>query len=557
MYEHGLFSKLSQGVETIESDILTLEETPEDVALLQRILQALGVENAFPNSEDARKIMQALREGRIQPNHETVDALLGVLEAVKQLFYLTAGCAGGLCFDAETSEPAHEERDAPAPPAPEEGAPFEQGEDRPEPQAEAAKTAPVQEQKQREQQFLKVRTGKLDDLMEGVQELVISSSMLAQQLEASDGAAGATLQEHDRRIEDLRKHVLDIRRVGMRATFTRMTRLVREVATATDKEAQLLAEGENVEADKSLVDELADPLVHIIRNAVDHGLETPDAREAAGKQRTGTVRMVASERGGELTLIVEDDGRGLDRERILEKALERGLVKPGQTLTDSEVFGMILHPGFSTAKVVSNVSGRGVGMDVVSRAIQALQGELDISSEKGVGTRFTIRMPTDRASLEGITQGLLLAIGEQRFVLRSGCVREVFNPDPGSVHVMAEEGEVIHARAGTFPFYRLHCLLHITPRYKAPEKGLGIVVEASGRKIVLLVDDVLGERQVVVRTFTAMHHFLGESLFSGVAFIGSTTAMILDAEAMLAICDQDDFYLQLRFGAGAEVKVGE
>jgi len=559
MPHSDLFATLSASLEELESDILQLEESPDDLERMARIFQTLGLESQHWAGEQARQALIPLKEGRVRADQNTVDALLGLVEAFKRLFFLAAG--------EEVQGQAEPPQGAP------EAAPIsgEAAESQPTttiPQATPPKepgeppaSAPWQPAKpQREQSYIKVSTRKLDELMESVQELVISSTMMGQRLErtmpghapaTADSAVGE-LQEHDRCIEAIRKHVLDIRKISLAPTCTRMARLVREVAANVGKQVELVAQGQDVEVDKSILDDLADPLVHLLRNAVDHGIEPPEEREAAGKPPQGEVRLLASQEDGELVLRIEDDGRGLNRRRIFEKARQRGLLPPDAeeaAIPDKLLYNLVLQPGFSTAEKVSNVSGRGVGMDVVAQSLRAMHGELEIASQEGQGSRFIIRVPSDKASLEGITQGLLVDVGGQHFVLRSGSVRGVFSPQAGSVHALAQEGEVVDTREGTLPFYRTHFLLEIPPRSQSPEQGLAVVVESGQEQMALLVDDVLGERQVVVRTFAGMKTFLGESLFSGVAFIGRMTAMILDTDHFIRNARQGDAYLGCRFAA--------
>ncbi len=568
MQHNELFDTLSQNLQELESDILLLEEQPHDVERLARIFSVLGLEAQQWGGAEAKKVLDSYKKGRIHPSQATVDAFMGLVEAIKRVFYLAAvddsekdasfapRANNAVASRVPTSEAANPTHSVPNEPELQET-------------ADSAVTAPPtgeidrqqppetpQQSHQKEQAFIKVNTRKLDELMESVQELVISSTMMGQRLERgtqpnADRAENmGELLEHDRCIDAIRQHVLDIRKVTLRATCTRMARLVREVAQSVGKQVELASSGQEVEVDKSVLDDLADPLIHLLRNAVDHGIEPPEQRQALGKPAAGGIRLDASYENGELVLRIVDDGRGLDKERILAKAKERGLASPDKNVddfSDRELFGLILQPGFSTAETVSNVSGRGVGMDVVAQSLRAMQGELEISSKQGQGSSFTIRVPADKASLEGISQGVLVQVGGQHFVLRSGCVREVFRPNKGAVHTLAQEGEVVATRHGTLGFYRTHCLLGLEPLHAEPHQGLAVVVESGQELIVLQVDDVLGERQVVVRTFAGMRTFLGETLFSGVAFIGSMTAMILDADLFLHNAKQANQYLCCRF----------
>jgi two-component system chemotaxis sensor kinase CheA len=245
-----------------------------------------------------------------------------------------------------------------------------------------------------------------------------------------------TLRQLGRITTELQRTAMSLRMVPIRRTFQKMTRLVRDLAAQQQKQVQLLVEGEETELDRNLVEELSDPLVHMIRNSVDHGIELPAARVAQGKPALGTIRLSASHQRGGIVIGIQDDGKGLDRDRILAKARERGIVKPNATLTEAEIFALIFAPGFSTAEI--DVSGRGVGMDVVRRNIERLRGKVEIQSVAGQGSTFTIVLPLTLA----IIDGMLVGVGEDRYIIPTLSVRESFRPRPGMVSTVHERGEV-------------------------------------------------------------------------------------------------------------------
>ena len=280
-----------------------------------------------------------------------------------------------------------------------------------------------------------------------------------------------------------------------------MLRLVRDLAKKADKEVQLVMSGEDTEIDRNMVEEIYEPMVHMIRNSIDHGLEFPEEREAAGKPRQGTIYLRAYHKRGDIVLEIEDDGQGLDREKILVNARSRGLVREGERLTDAEINNLIFHPGLSTAESIGDISGRGVGMDVVRSKIERLRGKIKVRSVKGKGITFFIRLPLTLA----IIDGMIVKVGDERYVIPTLSIQESFKPKRGQCHTVMEEGEMIMVRDQLFPLIRLDRVLGLNGNDssngedKPPWEGLVVMVENQERRRCLLVDELLGQEEVVIK----------------------------------------------------------
>ncbi len=377
---------------------------------------------------------------------------------------------------------------------------------------------------------VKVDTGKLDRLVEMVGEMVIAQSQVQHDPEMTKVRSSRLT----RNLSQLTRITLDVQRVAMTMRmvpvaqmFQRLSRLVRDLARKSGKQVQLELSGEDTELDRNLVEEVADPLMHMIRNAVDHGAEPPAARVAAGKNPVARIDLRASYQGGFIKIEIADDGRGLVREKILKKARERGLVTNGDELTEQEVFGLIFEPGFSTADQVTDVSGRGVGMDVVRKQIMKLRGRVDIASREGFGTTFSIKLPLTLA----IIDGLVVGVGSERYVVPIFAVKEIFRPAAEAVSSLPEAGEMILVRGGLLPIVRLHRRFGVTPRSEEPSEGVIIVVESADTTFALLVDELIGKQEVVIKNLgDTFKHVSG---VSGGSILGDgTVGLILDMETV-------------------------
>jgi two-component system chemotaxis sensor kinase CheA len=380
---------------------------------------------------------------------------------------------------------------------------------------------------------VRVPADRLDELMDRVGELVIAQSRLSQIADSgSDTALRAVSEEIARLSGELRDTMMVLRMVPVATLFGRFRRLVHDLARETGKAIDLSTDGETTEIDKTVIERLADPLVHLIRNAADHGLETAEDRSAAGKPATGRIRLSAHQSGGEVVISIRDDGRGIDRERVRAKAESQGLVEPGAVLSDHDLLQMIFHPGFSTAAAVTNLSGRGVGMDVVKRTIEELRGSIDIASKPGEGSEVSLRIPLTLA----IIDGLLVRVGQGRYVIPLGAVEECLELSLDE-DMRSRGRSFISLRNSLVPYLRLREMFETgTP----PELHQKVVVVSTGtERIGLVVDQIIGDHQTVIKSMSKLHS--GLATFSGATILGDGgVALILDVGHLVAKGQQQE-----------------
>ena len=353
---------------------------------------------------------------------------------------------------------------------------------------------------------VKIDTDKLDNVADMVGELAIAQSMLRQNeliMMSKDRHLDGIIGQLNQITSGLQRTAMSLRMVPIKNTFQKMVRLVRDLARKAGKEAQLVMSGEDTEIDRNMVEEVYEPMVHIIRNSIDHGLEQPDEREAESKPRQGTVYLKAYHKGGDIVIEIEDDGRGLNREKITEKARSRGLIKEGERLTDAEINSLIFQPGFSTAESITDISGRGVGMDVVkSRIVEKLRGRVEVQSTPGKGTTVFIRLPLTLA----IIDGMIVKVEGNRFIIPTLSVQESFRPKRVDYHTVKGEGEMIMVRDNLVPLIRLDRLLGINgdrpsdEEYVSPWERLVVVAENQEKRRCLLVDELLGQEEIVIKS---------------------------------------------------------
>jgi two-component system chemotaxis sensor kinase CheA len=377
----------------------------------------------------------------------------------------------------------------------------------------------MREQKQMSSQFneafVKVDTDKLDNLVDMIGELVIAQSLVEQSPFFSslrDQKLARDFSQLKRITADLQKLSMSLRMVPIRQTFQKMVRLVRDLAKKSGKQVELTMSGEETEIDRNMVESLYDPLIHMIRNAIDHGLESPEERRRRGKPEAGHIVLRAYQKGGNVVIEIEDDGQGLNRQKILRKARERGLVSD-EMLTDYQIDHLIFGAGFSTADQVTDISGRGVGMDVVKKTIEKLKGKVEIFSHEGEGSRFIIRVPLTLAIMDGI----IVRIGEERYIVPTVFIKETLKPRREDVFSIHQKGDLVKVRENLLPLIRLHQLLGVTPEKEDPWETLVIVVENEGVQKCLMVDDLVGKQEVVIKN-------LGERL-KGVKGVAGATIM--------------------------------
>jgi two-component system, chemotaxis family, sensor kinase CheA len=414
------------------------------------------------------------------------------------------------------------------------------------PAAEAARPAADQRRNGRSDAAadtsVRVSTGRLDRLIEMVGELVIAQSMVAQDGTIAHGGHLELLRKVSHMgkiVRELQDLSMSMRMVPLRATFQKMNRLVRDLSHKSGKRVNLVAEDNDTEIDRNMVDIINDILVHMVRNSVDHGIEPPEARQDAGKEPVGTLSLSASHSGGNVVVEIRDDGRGLDRGKICEKAVARGLVDPDRTLSDSEIYNLIFAPGFSTADKVTDVSGRGVGMDVVRKGVEALHGRIDITNDPGKGCTFAVRLPLTLA----ITDGMLVRVGPERYIIPTATIYLSFRPEPGHISTVAGRGEMVMLRGELMPVFRLHRLFAVDGAATAITEGLLVVIGDGDRRCTLLVDELLGQ-----------HQFVAKSLCEGLGKVqGVAGAAILGDGHVGLILDPAEILVMARRSSGAEL----
>lgn len=378
---------------------------------------------------------------------------------------------------------------------------------------------------------IKVDIHKLDTLVDTVGELVILQSLIQEAAAAqiSDPKLLRNLAQLRRITSDLQHSAMALRMVPIRQTFQKMARLMRDLTQRAGKPVELALAGEDTELDRRIVEDISDPLVHMIRNSVDHGIEPREVRLAAGKRETGQLALRAYHQGGNIVIEIEDDGGGLNRDAILKKAISQGLLTVHDTPSDDEIFALIFAPGFSTAAKITEISGRGVGMDVVRRNIEALRGRIEIASERGKGTKFTIRLPLTLAILDG----LVVRAGEERFVIPTFAVRESLRPTPQQIHLVGGEPRLVQVRDRVLPLVCLRSLFGLGQLGTPVELSTLVVIEDQHRQVALIVDELMGAQEVVVKPLGSSMNVTG---IAGGAILGDgKIGLIVDADGVMRI----------------------
>lgn len=378
---------------------------------------------------------------------------------------------------------------------------------------------------------IRIDTYKVDELFDSVGELVIAQNFIAQNREIrsiENETINRTIEVLSKITKKIQDRVMSLRMVAIKDTFEKMKRVVRDTSKKTGKEIHLIIQGEETEIDKTMIDSLSDPLIHIIRNAIDHGLESNAfERERAGKNAEGIISLRAFHKSGSIVISVSDDGKGIDKERVLEKAIERDVIGENENLSDAQIFALIMQPGFSTAQTISDLSGRGVGLDVVKTSIEKLRGKIEIESKKGEGTTFSIILPLTLA----IIDGMLVRVGDEIYIIPTLCVVESFRPEKEIVHAAKGKGEFVTLRKECIPIVRLSEVFGLDVAKSEPWESILVCVETDGGRIAIMIDELLGRQQVVIKT-------LGKSLsrvreISGGAILGNgDIALILNVDAL-------------------------
>jgi len=362
---------------------------------------------------------------------------------------------------------------------------------------------------------------------------VITQSMLSMIGNEVDGKAGEMLQtaidELQRNTREIQESVMSMRMLPVNMTFNRFPRVVRDLSQKLGKQVKLVIEGGATEIDKSLIEKLVDPLTHLVRNSIDHGIESPETRQAAGKPTSGTVVLSAAQKGSSIIISIQDDGAGLNRERILNKAMENGLIH-SDDMPDSDIWKLIFEPGFSTAAEVTDVSGRGVGMDVVRRNIESIGGRIEIESKVGEGSSFNIHLPLTLA----IVDGMCVAVGDQIFVVPLLNIIESFQPRAEQLQTLSNDN-VLWIRGEYWPLVALHELMDVEGAIDAPEEGIVVLLESGKKRFGIQVDALLGQQQVVIKSLEK--HYRKVAGVAGATIMGDgKVALILDADSIAQTC---------------------
>lgn len=382
-----------------------------------------------------------------------------------------------------------------------------------------------------ESSSIRVGIEKVDQLINLVGELVITQAMIEQRTDSLDPMLHERLlnsvSQLTRNTRDLQEAVMSIRMMPMDYVFSRFPRMVRDLASKLGKKIEFVTQGAATELDKGLIERIVDPLTHLVRNSVDHGIEMPEARAAAGKTPAGQLSLSASHQGGNIIIEVSDDGGGLNRERILAKARQQGM-EVSDEMQDADVWQLIFAPGFSTAEMVTDVSGRGVGMDVVKRNITAMGGAVDIRSSKGFGTTISISLPLTLAILDGMS----IKVGEEIYILPLGYVVESLQPEPEDVKEISGQGKVVKVRGDYLPLIPLYKMFDIEPSFIDPSEGIVVILESEGRKAALFIDELVGQQQVVVKNLESNYRKVAG--ISGATILGDGgVSLIIDVAALL------------------------
>ena len=389
-----------------------------------------------------------------------------------------------------------------------------------------------------DQGSIRVGIDKVDALINMVGELVITQSMLSQLGEDMDQSKIEKMQDGlgqlERNTRELQESVMRIRMLPISFAFQRFPRMVRDLSQKLGKEIDLRLLGEQTELDKTVMEKIGDPLVHLVRNSIDHGIETPAEREAAGKPRIGVVELNAFHQGGNIVIEIEDDGKGIDKDVIRTKAIEKGVISENDVLTDEQIYDLIFAPGFSTAAVVSDVSGRGVGMDVVKRNIRELGGHIEVQSKKGEGSKIIIRLPLTLAILDG----QLIRVGGDTYIIPLVSIIESLQVRKEQVNGIAGQAELYKLRDEYVPIVRLHEVFTLKPDALNLTDGLLVIVEGEGGHAGLFVDDLLGQQQVVIKSLET--NFRPVEGVSGATILGDgTVALILDVSGLIKLSKQE------------------
>ena len=536
---------------TIEQTILKLEASPGDLSLINDLFRpfhtikgnagVLGIRSIESFSHKLETLLDLARSGSHPVGEPEIEVVLGAVDVltlmVQDLPQRVAGQAvadrSGKCaeilsvVDALIAGESVAAMPQPVPAV-----------------TETDFSGPAIE----EDSTIKVGTRKLDALVDMVGELVIAQAILAENpalQHSADDRLSRQLAQIRRITTDIQRDAMALRMVPIRRTFQKLGRLVRDLAKKFDKPTNVVVVGEDTELDRKLVEQLTDPLMHMVRNTIDHGIEPRGVRAASGKSETAEIQLRACHRGGGVVVEIADDGVGLDTERIFKRAVAQGLVPDGVQMSTPEIHELIFRPGFSTADRVTEMSGRGVGMDVVRRNIQMLRGRVDIQTARGRGTTFSLHLPLTLA----IVDGLVMSVGGDRFVIPTPAVQESLRPQPQQVHTTGGRPSMVQVRDRLIPLLHLGQAFGIGGAREQIVDGTVVIAEDNGRPVALVVDELLGKREVVIRSLGEM--FRGVRGIAGGAILGDgRIGLILDTGGLLALAATQAQRWDLQRGVG-------
>jgi two-component system, chemotaxis family, sensor kinase CheA len=555
-------SESNERIAAAEAALLELEKNPDQAAHIDTVLRAfhtikgaagfLSLEPVQKLSHLAENLLTRARDGEIQITGRNADLAFRSCDALKAIMSALAESRPGGTIPlpdghgALIAALAGEDVVAPAP-EPVRPAEIESDSQSNEDDTAAEQSVPAVSPMSAESS-VRVGVRRLDDLINMVGELVIAHSIVAEVVSGPMAGAGivsgptagaggsgdsrltGSVAQSGKIIRELQAITLGLRMVPLKSTFHKMARLVRDVARKSGKTVEFVTSGDDTEIDRNMVEALSDPLVHLIRNAVDHGIEPGAERAKAGKPKRGFVTLRAYHAGGNVVIELSDDGRGLDKDAIRATAVERGLIDADREMTDAEISALVFHAGLSTAKTVSDVSGRGVGMDVVKKNIESLRGRVDVDSEPGRGTTFTLRVPLTMA----ITDAMLLRVGAERYLLPMIAIAHSFRPALGAVSTVGGKGMLVRHRDAWLPLFRLGELFDVPDAVTDPTQGLVLVVEGHSRQCAVLVDELMGQQQVVIKSLgKTFAHVPGIS--AGAVLGDGRVGLILDVAGLVEL----------------------
>ncbi|MGH9609381.1 MAG: chemotaxis protein CheA [Bryobacteraceae bacterium] len=537
-------------LESIEAQALILESEPAHAEAIHAMFRAFHTIKGLAGflefaavqevAHEIETLLDLARQGRISIAHDTIDIVLASADYLNSWMRHIEAALGGATEAPPAGPEALRERirrfaEAGNAPQPEEATAAlanlsdslaaKKAAAQPESSIENASRRPASELR-----AIKVDTAKLDYLVEMAGEMVIAQSLIQHDPDLAKLKTPRLVRniaQAARITGEVQKTAMTMRMVPIGHLFQRMTRLVRDVSHKSGKQAELEISGAETELDRTIVEELADPLMHMVRNAVDHGIERPAERAAAGKPETARVSLRASHQGGNILIEIADDGRGLDRKKILAKARERSLLDRGDQLPDSEVFQLIFEPGFSTADRITDISGRGVGMDVVKKQVQKMRGRIEIRSTPGQGTVFSIKLPLTLA----IIDGLVVGVGEERYIVPIFAVQEALRPAEEALSELPNGTELALIRGSLVPISRLGRLFGVQARAENLWEGLLVICEAGGKRFALAVDELIGKQEVVIKSLGKTFNVRG---IAGGAILGDgRVGLILDIDGLI------------------------